>query len=101
RRAHGPMVSVVEQQLVSASLSAMPTDSRDELRVVPFVHDGDVDAVQGFVEIDGRGIMKGASQLREGCLESLDGLGAALLAQIAQAPAVPRLEHSDVMPARE
>src|SRR5206468_11867518 len=78
RRRHRAMMRIVEQELVPAAGGAMAADARDELVIVPLVHDGEVGAVEGLVEIERVEGVPPRMQARVRPREGIERIGAGL-----------------------
>src|SRR3569833_1964377 len=94
------MMSVVEQQAIGRP-AAMAADPAPQLRIVPLVHDHDVDAIQRCVEIQVLGLVERATELGIRLAEILDRAVSILFTQIPQTPTVRALEDLDGVPLRE
>jgi hypothetical protein len=87
----------VEEEAERAPPPPLP-DPRDELRVVPLVHDHEVDPFERGAEIEPLPVVEHAAQLREALRERAHGGRTVLLNELRAAPAVARLVHRHRVP---
>ena len=99
RRGDGAVVRVVEEQPISAAAMPVFPHPADKFVVAPLVHDHEVGAVKGFVEVERVQVVRGARDRRVRELEHLDRPFAVLAAEVHEAPRVARLVNADVVAA--
>jgi hypothetical protein len=99
RRRYGAMMSVMEQEREGSAVPPPLAEPGDKLRRAPLVHDDDVSAIEGGIEIKSIGRIGVHPHVRHKlrCFRQ-NGL-AAVLQRIAAAPAVSRLIDTDLMTA--
>gem|GEM_PF-4568549 len=95
-----PVVGVVEEgdEVVTAAGVA---DAFDELGGVPLVDDDEVGVFDGFVEIEGCGVVGDAFEEWIGGVEASDGIFAVFFAEVFDAPGVGGFVDEDLVSARD
>ena len=92
---HHPMMRIVEQQQIPPTAATMRGDALDQGRLVPFMHQHDIGAVERPIQIEPCGVVDGDRQIGIGLAPRFERRLALLGNQIAGAPPIRRLERPD------
>ena len=98
-RGDRPVVGVVKEELVAASLQAVGADPSDQPVRGPLVDQDELGAFEDLVEIDRRGVVTTRIDHRIRRADVGDRGLALLGEQVLRAPRVLRLERDDIVPA--
>jgi hypothetical protein len=90
------MMGVVEEHFASCSGRAF-ADPLDPLRLVPFVHDDDIRAIEHPLQIERSRVVANAFQFRKGGMKVRHRSCALLFEKMHQAPGVRRLIDIDLV----
>src|SRR5437868_6379884 len=92
------VVRVVKQQLKAPAIPPLFAKLRDQVWIIPLMHDDDRGVVQRLVEIKRREIVIAQDDAWHQPRGFSQGIAAAVLLCIAAAPSVRRLTHDNLVP---
>ena len=93
------MMGVVKKKAIAAALCPMTANAPNEFRIIPFMHENEIGAIESLVEIERREFVKLTFEPRISSRESVQRSLAMFGAQVAQTPALLWLVDFDFMAA--